>query len=266
MMKPLEILKSEHRVIEQVLKCLEKLTEQCRSDGFLNKEPAQQALDFFRTFAFRCHHAKEEAHLFPALQTHGLEGECSPVTVMLREHELSHLYLQGMDGALEAAAAGSPDAVQWFTQHAQSYIRLLREHIQKEDHCLFPHAESTLGPEEEQKLLSAFERVETQEIGAGVHVKSLALANQLADRYGVPRVVSSTSARASTHASEQPLRIGAEELQPRLASGEAATLLDVRNDKPWETSSVKIAGAIRVRPADWHIDPSWPKDRLTVLY
>ena len=69
-----------------------------------------------------------------------------------------------------------------------------------------------------------------------------------------------------THASEQSLRISPEELRTRLESGEAATLLDVRNDKPWEKSSVKIAGAIRVRPADWHIDPAWPKDRLTVVY
>lgn len=70
----------------------------------------------------------------------------------------------------------------------------------------------------------------------------------------------------STSASEQSLRISAEELRTRLESGEAATLLDVRNNKPWETSPVKIAGAIRVRPADWHIDSSWPKDRLTVVY
>jgi len=71
---------------------------------------------------------------------------------------------------------------------------------------------------------------------------------------------------APTRASGQSLRIGAEELRTRLESGEAATLLDVRNDKPWETSQVKIVGAIRVRPAEWHIDPSWPKDRLTVVY
>ena len=70
----------------------------------------------------------------------------------------------------------------------------------------------------------------------------------------------------STHASEPSLRIGAAELQARLESGETATLLDVRNDKPWDTSPIKMAGAIRVRPSDWHIDPSWPKGRLTVVY
>lgn len=69
-----------------------------------------------------------------------------------------------------------------------------------------------------------------------------------------------------THASEQSLRIGAEELRTCLESGEAATLLDVRNDKPWEESSAKIAGAIRVRPSDWHIDPAWSEDILTVVY
>lgn len=69
-----------------------------------------------------------------------------------------------------------------------------------------------------------------------------------------------------THASEQSLRISAEELRTRLGSGESATLLDVRNDKPWTTSPIEIAGAIRVRPADWHIDLAWPKDRLTVVY
>jgi hypothetical protein len=44
------------------------------------------------------------------------------------------------------------------------------------------------------------------------------------------------------------------------------TVLDVRNDEPWGASPVEIAGAIRVRPADWHIEPSWPKGRLTVVY
>jgi hypothetical protein len=62
------------------------------------------------------------------------------------------------------------------------------------------------------------------------------------------------------------LRIGADEVKARIQSGVPVTMLDVRNDRPWEESPVTIAGAVRVRPADWHIDPSWPKDRLTVVY
>ncbi len=64
----------------------------------------------------------------------------------------------------------------------------------------------------------------------------------------------------------EEVRIGAGEVKARLLSGVPLTMLDARNDKAWETSPVKIRGAIRVRPADWHIDPSWPKGRLTVVY
>ncbi|HJT33878.1 MAG TPA: hypothetical protein VJ783_17660 [Pirellulales bacterium] len=64
-------------------------------------------------------------------------------------------------------------------------------------------------------------------------------------------------------ATETRLRMTVDELQSRLKRGEAATILDARNDKAWRTSPVKIAGAIRYPSAP---DPSWPKDRLTVVY
>jgi hypothetical protein len=64
----------------------------------------------------------------------------------------------------------------------------------------------------------------------------------------------------------QTLRIGVEEVKTRQQTGAPVTILDVRNDKAWESSPVKIRGATRLRPAEGHIDPSWPKDRLTVVY
>ncbi len=69
-----------------------------------------------------------------------------------------------------------------------------------------------------------------------------------------------------THASEQSLRISAEELRTRLESGEAATLLDARGPKDWEASPDTIRGAIRINPTHFHIDPSWPNHQLTVVY
>ncbi len=62
------------------------------------------------------------------------------------------------------------------------------------------------------------------------------------------------------------VRIDAAEVKARMLSATPLTVLDVRNDKAWGSSPVKIQGAIRVPPRDWHIDPSWPKDRLTVAY
>ncbi len=70
-MTPTEILSGEHRVIEQVLDCLEKMIQQSVGDGRLNGHAARQAVDFFRGFADRCHHGKEETHLFPAMESKG---------------------------------------------------------------------------------------------------------------------------------------------------------------------------------------------------
>ena len=56
-MTPEQILMDEHRVIERVLSCLEKLTEQCRADKRLDAEAARQMIAFFRGYADRRHHA-----------------------------------------------------------------------------------------------------------------------------------------------------------------------------------------------------------------
>jgi len=68
------------------------------------------------------------------------------------------------------------------------------------------------------------------------------------------------------HAVTQKLRIRVEEFKPRLLSGEPVTVVDARNEQAWESSPVKIRGAIRIRFANWHVDPSWPKDRFMVVY
>ncbi|MBC7351246.1 MAG: hemerythrin domain-containing protein [Thermogutta sp.] len=186
-MKPTEILSQEHRVIEQVLDCLEKIVRKSKEEGKVDAESARAAIDFFRGFADKCHHAKEENQLFPVLHTKGFGGGCGPIAVMLREHELGRLYIGGMDASLNAAASGDADAVRWFVQHGESYIRLLREHIQKEDHCLFPSADQKLSTEDEQSLLAAFAQVEKDEIGE-LHARYVEIANRLAERFGVRRV------------------------------------------------------------------------------
>ena len=186
-MQPTDILMNEHRLIEQVLNCLEKILEQCTAEKKLDAKSAKQAIEFFRIFTDRCHHGKEEAQLFPVMEANGFSGGCSPVVVMLREHELGRLYIQGMDAAIEPAAAGDAESLKWFIQHGQSYVKLLREHIRKEDTCLFPAANHRLTEKDQEQLLAAFEKAEAEEIEQGTHEACLKIANELADRFGVPR-------------------------------------------------------------------------------
>ncbi len=183
-MKPTEILSSEHRVIERVLDCLAAMVAQARRAGRLDPQPAKDAVAFFRDFADRCHHGKEEAHLFPALEAKGFPRQGGPTGVMLHEHEQGRAHVRGMAENIDPAAAGDAAALRQFIEHAEGYISLLREHIYKEDHVLFQLADRTLSEADQQALAAAFGRVEAGEM-AGTHEKYLRLAEELAKRYGV---------------------------------------------------------------------------------
>jgi hemerythrin-like domain-containing protein len=171
----------EHRIIEQVLNCLEKLADRCEAGETLDSTSALEALAFFRNFADRCHHGKEEGHLFPLLEARGFSRQGGPTGVMLHEHEEGRRLLAAMAGAVERGA------VREFVRHARAYIRLLREHIYKEDQCLFPMAAGILTGSEAEALAQRFEHVENAEMGEGAHEHYLQLANDLADRLDVNR-------------------------------------------------------------------------------
>jgi hemerythrin-like domain-containing protein len=188
-MKPTDILSHEHRVIEQVLDCLEQMADRYDTQGTLNLSDAQDAIAFFRTFADECHHGKEEAHLFPALEAKGFPRTGGPTGVMLSEHTQGRAFVRGMSAALDAVAGGEADAAGRFVQNARGYIELLRQHIHKEDHCLFTMVNQVFTDADQQRLREAFASVESEHMGVGTHEKYLRLAHDLAERYGVARQV-----------------------------------------------------------------------------
>jgi hemerythrin-like domain-containing protein len=200
-MSAIQVLLDEHRVIEQVLACLSAMARQTQREGRLEVGPAREALEFFRQFADRCHHGKEEAQLFPMLETRGFSATEGPTACMRHEHVQGRALLAAIDAAIEGAAAARPEALDAFVRAAQGYAQFLQEHIDKEDQVLFPMAERTLKAADMEALDRSFERVEREEIGAGVHESWVVRANALADRFGVARAkVGSTSCGCGGHA------------------------------------------------------------------
>lgn len=184
-MKPTAILQSEHRVIEVVLSCLERLVEETKNTSHLDAASATQIVDFIRTFSDRCHHGKEEAHLFTTLVNKGLPADGGPVAQMLHEHKQGRLYVREMADSTAAAADGDDAAMQTFMRAALRYVELLRAHIQKEDQILFPLADSMLSADDQDGLLEQFDAVESEHMESGTHDRYLRLAESLAGRFGV---------------------------------------------------------------------------------
>jgi hemerythrin-like domain-containing protein len=175
--KPTQILSDEHRIIERVLDAVQRLT---LAPARQNLERWQKAIDFIRHFADRCHHCKEEQVLFPALEAHGIPTEGGPVGMMLLEHEEARSHVRAMLEGLARIEAGDDGGEAGLFDNAGQYLRLLREHIQKEDEVLFRMADEVISADEQKKLLAAFAQHEAEEMGPGVHEKYSKIAMELA--------------------------------------------------------------------------------------
>jgi len=178
---PTQILSDEHRIIERVLDAVQRLSA---APARQNLPHWQKAIEFIRGFADQCHHCKEEQVLFPALEAHGIPTEDGPVGMMLQEHEEARSHVRAMMDALARIAAGEESAAAGLFDNAGQYLRLLREHIQKEDEVLFRLADEVIPADEQKRLLQEFENHEVKEVGPGAHEKYLKIASELESATG----------------------------------------------------------------------------------
>lgn len=181
-MTPTEILKHEHQIILLVLDVAEREARSIQETGKVRVDRLGQMVDFFRNFADRCHHAKEEDLLFVKMQERGMPIQGGPIAVMLAEHTEGRERVKAVAEALPRAAGGDAAAVTAVRNNLLAYVELLRAHIYKEDNILYPMADQLFTAEDQQALSEAFDKVEAEEMGAGVHEKYHQLAHELAEK------------------------------------------------------------------------------------
>jgi len=180
MTRAIDVLRKEHDAILRMLEVTERATELLEGDNRLPAHTLNGLLQFFRLFADRCHHGKEEDLLFPMLEKKGLPKGGGPVAVMLWEHDQGRMLIQEMALAAEAYGRGEVAAGRLWASAARGYVRLLREHILKENNILFVMAEQLLSEAEQTELADAFERVETDRMGERTHERLHANMDKLA--------------------------------------------------------------------------------------
>jgi len=178
-MEATEILKTEHRIIERVLASLEVAAGRLSAGEPVSPGVFIMAADFIKGFADGCHHKKEEDVLFPAMQAAGIPREGGPIGVMLAEHEQGRRLTRGMRAAAEKLAAGEAGAREAVVQNALQYVALLRGHVAKEENILFAIADRVIEGPAQADVSAAFNRVEQEEMGEGVHERFLGLADRI---------------------------------------------------------------------------------------
>ena len=153
MRTPTDILREEHRVILLALDALEGAARRTTEGRALHDGWWAGLIEWFRAFADRSHHAKEERSLFPAMEKAGVPREGGPIGVMLEEHARGRALVQAM---ADAVPGGRPAL-------AREFARLLREHIDKENGVLFPMADAVLEDPAQDGLRREFAAVEAEQ-------------------------------------------------------------------------------------------------------
>jgi hemerythrin-like domain-containing protein len=182
-MKATAILIHEHEVISQALAVLDAMAARLAGVGSVAAPDVEQLLEFFVVFADRCHHAKEEGILFPALEAAGMPKDGGPIGVMLDEHEAGRGLVGRLRQDAAAAAAGDAHARRRFTEAAHEYVALLEAHIAKENRVLFPGADGMLTDADDRAITAAFQRHEELEMGPGTHERFHRMLDDMAKRY-----------------------------------------------------------------------------------
>lgn len=177
--KATQDLRKEHDAILHVLKIMDAMISDDKKEETEMLQYLREVVNFLKIFADKCHHGKEENHLFVELEKHGLPNQGGPIGVMLHEHNQGREYIALMNKCLETKD------VKAFIAAAANYRDLLRSHIEKENNVLFVMADRVLDEARQDELFETFEQHEETIIGHGIHEELHAKIHKWAEEFEV---------------------------------------------------------------------------------
>ena len=183
MNKCVDSMMREHELIVEVLAALQAMAEKLAAGEEVARRDVADFGRFFRDFADKCHHGKEEDRLFVKMVEAGFPKDGGPIAVMLAEHDAGRQEVRGLLAIGTGSGPLSEVERARAIECAGQFVPLLYAHIQKENNILYPMAQDTIPPEEFELLDQSCEAFD-KEIRGKINVAELELLeNSLAQRY-----------------------------------------------------------------------------------
>lgn len=174
-------LRAEHIGVVRMLDIMDAMARRARSGESLDDGDLAQTIEFLRVFVDRCHHAKEEELLFPAIRAANMTSVEPTIAVLLEEHVRGREAVAKIELGTQRLARGDDGSGSEFADNVSSYTQLLRDHIQREERDCFGEADRELPASVKDELAEGYERIEQDVVGEGVHERF----HQLLDRLGL---------------------------------------------------------------------------------
>jgi hemerythrin-like domain-containing protein len=156
-MMPVGYLMIEHRLIERMVKLIIKEHEAVKGGRNPNLCFLGAAVDFFKAYADKGHHGKEEDILFSDLAKKPMTAEHKKIMEgLLQDHVLGRKLVGQLANAHTAYGRGKKEALADIRSALKGLKELYPNHIEKEDKRFFLPVMKYLTPGEQEEMLAKF--------------------------------------------------------------------------------------------------------------
>ena len=156
MNKALDVLYNEHDTIKSVIELREKIGTLALKDASKYKNIIIELIGFFRNYADKYHHYKEEKLLFPLISEKNDMLKDSIIEEMLDNHRDFRNYVKSMES--EANSGNYTECNKILSE----YTEKLLYHIAAEDEELFQMAETMFDDKELDKMYFDFQDIDIE--------------------------------------------------------------------------------------------------------
>ena len=156
-MKPIGPLMIEHRLIERFVKLLSAELENMKRTSDVKTSFINVGVDFFRTYADRTHHGKEEEILFRELTQKQLSvGDKTMMQRLTQEHIWARQAVSKLFTANSRYIKGDKDVLKDMIYELEKIVKFYPLHIEKEDKSFFIPVMKYFSEKEQSAMLDEF--------------------------------------------------------------------------------------------------------------
>lgn len=154
-MLPIAPLMIEHRLIDRMIGVIGKEIIRIEERGVVDPAFIDDAVDFIRVYADRCHHGKEEGILFRDLDKKEMaSADRLMMEELIEDHRKGRQNVALLVAAKEKYVRGVAGQVAAVLDELRFFVNFYPKHIEKEDRHFFIPVMSYFGTDEKDAMLS----------------------------------------------------------------------------------------------------------------
>lgn len=156
-MMPVGPLMIEHRLIERMIKLLDLEFSNIKKTNEVNTSFIDNAIDFIKTYADRCHHGKEEDILFRDLKNKTLSPAHKRILdELIQEHIYARETTKILLDAKNKYLNDDKDNISIISTQLNKLVEFYPKHIAKEDKNFFIPCMEYFSRKEQDDMLNEF--------------------------------------------------------------------------------------------------------------